>query len=125
MPDTHASSPGAFPVFEAVAPAGMPAEIAGAIAEVMAGVKKLAKADTNAHERYSFASVDSFLESVGPLCAATGLIILMDEEAVELVERQGRNGSQNWLRLTFTFELGHKSGAMWPRKMRRTIMVLA
>jgi hypothetical protein len=102
----------------------MPAEIAKAIVQIMSGVKRLGKDDTNPHERYKFTSIDAFLEMTGRLCAEAGLAILADEDQYEIFERQGRNGTQAWLRVTYRFTLIHESGAMWDKSPRRTVTVL-
>ena len=57
----------------------MPAEIAGAICEIMAEAKQLGYDDTNKNSGYDFVSIDKFLASFRPLCAKHGLIIMLDE----------------------------------------------
>jgi hypothetical protein len=97
--------------------AGMPAEIAKAIGEVMAQVKSLPKSETNDHGGYQFASIDAFLSFIGPLCSASGLIVLQDEDNIDLLDRAGKT----WAKITYSFSLAHTSGAMWSRQIRRTV----
>jgi hypothetical protein len=74
---------------------------------------------------YNFVSIDGFLSAVNPLCAEAGLVIIQDEDSVEFVERQGRNGSSTWLRVTYSFTIAHVSGAVMARQPRRTVMTIA
>jgi hypothetical protein len=112
MPDAMIPATDTAAHFEA----RMPAEVARAIAEVMGQIKSLPKGATNSHAGYNFASIDNFLSVVGPLCAAAGLIVLQDEDTVDLIDRAGKA----WLRITYSFQLAHSSGAIWERTMRRT-----
>jgi hypothetical protein len=99
-------------------PAGLPPAVAAAIAEVMARVRSLPRTELNGHAGYRFANIDAFLAAVGPLCAEAGLIVVQDEAAAELVDLGGRA----WLRLAYVFHLAHRSGALWERPLRRTIL---
>lgn len=97
---------------------GMPTVIATAISEIMGKVKSLPKGERNEHGHYNFASIDDFLAALGPMCAEAGLIVLQDEESLETMER----GGKGWLRITYAFTLAHKSGAIYERPMRRTVI---
>ena len=97
---------------------GMPAVIANAVSDIMGKVKSLPKGERNEHGHYDFASIDDFLAAVGPMCAEAGLIVLQDEESLEFMERNGKG----WLRITYAFTLAHKSGAIYERPMRRTVV---
>jgi hypothetical protein len=100
-------------------PAGMPQAAATAIAEVTAWVKSLPRTERKGHAGYRLADIDAFLAAVGLLCAEAGLIVLQDAEAAELVDL----GDQAWLlRLVYVFHLAHRSGALWERPLRRTIL---
>ncbi len=104
----------------------MPPEIAKAICEVMGGITKLEKRDKNPHGGFMFTSIDDFLQTVGPLCAKAGLIILQDEESVEVIARTNDKGSDvSWLRCNFSFTLAHESGATWSYRPKRTAFVAA
>ena len=120
MPDTMLPIVAAPPITPAI-----PVEITKAIVAVMAGIGKLCKEEHNGHDHYNFVSIDGFLSAVNPLCAEAGLVIIQDEESVEFVERQGRNGSSTWLRITYSFTICHVSGAVMPRQPRRTVMTIA
>jgi hypothetical protein len=95
-----------------------PPRVAGAIAQVMAGVTTLGKGNENKHGNYKFAGIDDFLEVTRPLCAAAGLIIFQDEDTCEII-----GGDKPWLKITYTFRLTHASGETWDGTIRRTIMV--
>ena len=106
----------------------LPPKVASAVASVMKGVKRIEKGDRNRHGGYSFTSVDDFLDSTRPLCAAAGLIIIPDEDAVDTIETTGGEGNgkrTTWLRVRFTFTLSHESGETWDHRPRRTVMVNA
>lgn len=98
-------------------------EIFAAIAKAMAEVKRINKDSRNNEQKYDFASVDDFLAMTGPICAAQGLIILMDETECEPFERQGKYGATAWLRIVFTITVMHVSGqSLSPA--RRTVEVI-
>lgn len=94
----------------------IPAEVATAISNVMAGIKTLGKDGTNAHQRYNFVSTDAFLAAVNPLCAAAGMIIIQDEDNISIADK--------WLTAKYSFILAHKSGATWG-PVYRSVMVQA
>lgn len=110
MPDTMLPS-------TITSPGVMPGEIAKAIGEVMAQIKSLPKGERNDHGGYQFASIDDFLAAVGPLCAAAGLIVYQDEDAVDMIDR----GGKAWLKITYAFSVGHVSGVVCSKPMRRTV----
>lgn len=97
--------------------------IYAAIAGAMADVKRLAKDSRNVEQKYSFASVDDFLSMTGPICAAHGLIICLDEDEVVDFERQGKYGTTFWLRIRFSVTVCHVSGECLPPS-RRTVEVI-
>lgn len=99
-------------------PTTMPPVVAAAIAAVMGQITSLPKTERNEHGHYNFASIDAFLEAIGPLCVSAGLLILQDEESLEILDR----GGKMWVRITFSFTLAHSSGAVWERPMRRTVL---
>lgn len=112
MPDTMiptAAAPSVSPT--------IPVEIAQAIGQVMGQIKSLPKGERNQHGGYDFASIDDFLAAVGPLCSAAGLIVYQDEDTVDMIDR----GGKAWLRITYAFTLGHTSGVLYDRPMRRTV----
>jgi len=102
----------------------MPAAIAAAIVEIMAGVKRLARLDENKFAHYAYASIDSFLEATGPLCAAAGLFIIADEAGLEITQspKADREGTTTFLRLRWAFWIGHASGALYG-PIYRTVIV--
>lgn len=97
--------------------------IYAAIAAAMADVKRLAKDSRNVEQKYNFASVDDFLSMTGPICAAHGIIVCMDEDEVIEFERQGKYGQTFWLRLRFVITVCHISGESMP-PVRRTVEVI-
>lgn len=76
--------------------------ITSAIAGIMGDIQKLPKTAMNKHGSYNYASIDDFLDTVRPLCAKHGLVILQDEESNETAD--------NWLHIVFRFTLLHSSG---------------
>jgi hypothetical protein len=78
----------------------------------MANVKRLARLDENKFAHYSYTSIDTFLEAMGPLLAEAGLFILPEEELLEIVEaeKKDREGTSAWLRMRWAFTIGHSSG---------------
>lgn len=80
----------------------MPPEIAAPVVEVCTAVKKAVKEHVNKHGGYKYVSIDKFYEDMGPLLAEHGLIIMMNERAVE--------SDGKWLNLSFDFYIYHKSG---------------
>src|SRR5690349_686769 len=104
----------------------LPPKVAKAVSDVMAGIEKLEKGESNQHANYKYAGIESFLEMVRPLCAKAGLIIIQDEEAFEFRDTQDKFGKTlTWLVMTFSFGLAHSSGETWPHRVRRTGMVQA
>lgn len=97
---------------------GMPTVIANAVSEIMGKVKSLPKGEWNGHGQFNFASIDDFLAAVGPMCAEAGLIVLQDEESLDMIERNGKG----WIRITYLFTLAHKSGVIFERPVRRTVI---
>lgn len=103
-----------------------PPKVAAAICAVMKAVPKLGKSEKNAHANYNFASIDTFLEVVGRLCAEAGLIIVQDEESFEVVPATDKAGKPApWLKIVYSFTLAHSSGETWEHRPERTIMVQA
>lgn len=98
-------------------------QIVRAVAKATGEVKRIAKENKNTEQRYDFASVDDFLAMTGPVLANNGLMILMDEEAAEHIEKQGKFGPQLWAKYTFSFEVMHESGETL-RVVRRTVEVM-
>lgn len=99
------------------------AAIVKAIAKATGEVKRLAKDNKNTEQKYEFASVDDFLAMTGPILAANGLVILMDEVGCENVEKQGKYGVTQWAKYTYVFEVMHESGQML-RPVTRTVEVI-
>ena len=62
----------------------MPPEIAAGIVKVQASIKRLAKESENRYSHYNYASIDAFLEAVGPLEAEAGIFTLADEVSEEV-----------------------------------------
>lgn len=97
--------------------------IIAAVAKAMGEMKRLAKDSRNLEQKYDFASVDDFLAMTGPICAANGIVTMLDEVEVEGFERQGKYGPTNWLRIVFEIHTMHTSGESLP-KARRTVEVI-
>lgn len=97
--------------------------IISAVAKAMGEMKRIAKDSRNIEQKYDFASVDDFLAMTGPICAANGIITILDEELVEDFERQGKYGATHWLRIRFSISTMHTSGETLP-VVRRTVEVI-
>ena len=108
---------------ESIQPTMAPA-IAAGIVQVMANVKKLAKADTNGFEHYDYASIDAFLEAMGPICAAAQIFITAEEEDIEVmsVEKADKSRQKSQLRIRWAFTIGHSSGVTFG-PLHRTVIV--
>ncbi|WP_449043761.1 ERF family protein [Paracoccus versutus] len=98
-------------------------KILTALAKAMGEMKRLAKESRNTEQKYDFASVDDFLAMTGPICAANGLVTLMDEVGVENFEKQGKYGVTFWARYTFAITTYHSSGDALPT-VRRSVEVI-
>lgn len=86
------------------------AQILGAIVLAKSKIRRLVKSDRNHDEAYAFASIDSFLEHLNPICVETGLVVLMNEVAVTDGLSGARQGQHSWLRITYDITLAHISG---------------
>lgn len=105
------------PVVVEASPRNLPREIAGAIIQVMRGVKQLGYDENNPHARYDYASIDKFLSHFGPACAAAGIAFMLDEVSVE-VRPGGKEGS-SYLFIEYEVWIMHELGAMagpWKRR---------
>lgn len=94
-----------------------------ALAKAMAEVKRLAKSERNAEQKYNFATIDDFLAMAGPICAANGIIVDIDETDMAEVERTGKYGPSYWVRLTYSITVWHVSGESLPPR-RRSVEVV-
>ena len=104
----------------AIAPCG---EVLAAIAKAMGAVKRIARDGKNTHDGYGFASIDSFLAAVNPICAEAGIIIHMDEVATEDFTRKSKFGESPWMRVRFSIAVMHVSGQGLP-PVTRSVEVL-
>ena len=94
-----------------------------AIADAMGEVKRIAKDNRNAEQKYDFASVDDFMAMVGPICAKHGLITVIDEEPPVFIEKQGKYGTTSWAQIGYTLTTFHTSGENLP-PVRRHVEVI-
>lgn len=86
------------------------AQIVGAVVLAKSKIRRLVKSERNLDEAYAFASIDSFLEHVNPICVEAGLVVLMDEVAVADGSFGARQDQNHWLRITYDITLAHVSG---------------
>lgn len=93
---------------------GMLANLAGALANVMAEIEPITKQGFNEHFRYRFTRMEDLLAEVTPRMAKHGLVIMQSEVGREIVD--------NMLYATFSFTLLHKSGEVWLERPRMTGM---
>jgi len=93
-------------------------QIVKSIIKTSLDIGKLAKADHNKFDKYNFVSIDKFLEATGPALAQNGLIIQMEEDDCQRIER----GGKPWLMFAYEFTVMHTSGEALPSS-RRTVHV--
>jgi hypothetical protein len=98
-------------------------EIMTAIAKAMGQVQRVSKEGRNKHDGYNFASIDDFLALVNPICAENGLVVMMQEKAIEDFTRKGKFGENSWMRVTWEIVVWHISGQSLPPVLR-TVEVL-
>lgn len=98
-------------------------QLYAAIAKAMGEVKHVTKDSRNKEQNYNFASVDDFLGMTGPICAANGLSVMMDEDEVLDFERQGKYNIVHWLRIRFSITVYHASGET-TAPVKRTVEVI-
>jgi hypothetical protein len=97
--------------------------IYSAVAKAMGEIKRVSKDNRNAEQKYDFASIDDFMAMVGPICAANGLVTIMDEDAREFIEKPGKYGPTNWVLITYQITTYHASGQHLPT-VRRHVEVI-
>jgi len=105
--------------------APMPAPIAKAIIAVKMQVRQLGSDEKNEHGGYRYVSVDKFYERIGPLMAAAGLALLIDETETdvrvsETTDRQGNLRRTPWLFANYTLAFMHEDGSV-SQSMRRSL----
>jgi len=97
--------------------------IYSAVAKAMGEIKRIAKDNRNAEQKYDFASIDDFMAMVGPICAANGLVTIIDEDQREFIEKPGKYGVTHWVSITYQITTYHASGAHLPT-VRRNVEVI-
>jgi hypothetical protein len=111
MTESHSvTSTGALPVM-------LPKAVADAVNKVAKEIQKLDKDSSNHHARYDYASIDKFLEDIGPKCAEHGLIILQDEIGASPLE----GVDKLIMEFKYNFWLAHTSGEIAMAPLRRTV----
>jgi hypothetical protein len=94
-----------------------------AVVAAKAAVKRVAKENRNTEQKYEFASIDDFLAMVGPVTAAHGLLTVIDEDSLEFIEKQGKYGPTQWVRISYQITTYHAGGTHLPT-VRRNIEVI-
>lgn len=97
--------------------------IYSAVAKAMGEIKRIAKDNRNAEQKYDFASVDDFMAMVGPICAVNGLVTIIDEDQREFIEKPGKYGVTHWVSIAYQITTYHASGAHLPT-VRRNVEVI-
>jgi len=103
-------------------PVNMPASIAKAIIGVMGDSRQIGYDDYNKHSSYNFTSIDKFLAFVRPLCAAHGLIILMNENDCAIRRQASERGESSWLAMTYHVMLYGADGEVFGPIVRRSVV---
>lgn len=85
----------------------MPKEIVEAVIAMMVKVGYVQKKGENTFQNYKYASIEGVLEKVQPALTETGLVIVQNEIASDIV------GEGNLMLASYEFTLSHKSGVTW------------
>lgn len=85
-----------------------------AIASVMAEVGPVEKRGTNSFFNYRYATAADILHQVQPLMGREGLIIFQNQLEVRFLNEGAV------IAVDYEFTIAHKSGEVWPVKIRRT-----
>lgn len=99
------------------------AKIYSAVAKAMGEIKRVGKDNRNTEQKYDFASIDDFMAMVGPICAANGIVTIIDEDVREFVEKPGKYGPTQWVSITYQITTWHASGEQLPT-VRRHVEVI-
>ena len=96
---------------------GVPPSIAQAIIAVKKQVRQLGSDERNEHAKYAYVSVDKFYAQIGPMMAAAGLALLIDE-----TESDVRAGASDkpWLFVHYALSFMHEDGSV-SAPMRRSL----
>ena len=89
----------------------------------MGEIKRVGKDNRNTEQKYDFASIDDFMAMVGPICAANGLVTIIDEDVREFIEKPGKYGPTQWVSITYQITTWHASGEQLPT-VRRHVEVI-
>lgn len=105
--------------------ARMPDSIAQAIIAIKKQIKQLGVDERNQHAGYNYVSVDKFYATVGPVMAAAGLALLIDEtasavEVSETTDRDGKLRKTPWLYVHYALAFMHEDGSV-SDPMRRSL----
>lgn len=95
--------------------------VAEALTKVMAEVRRLEKADNNAHANYKFTSVDDFKDALRPLFARHGLTVRCDQTAFAMFPVKSKNGET--LAAQFDFEFTLATAAHEDKPERSTVVL--
>lgn len=108
------------------APIAFPKPIAEAVVKVMASLGTLVKGNENKFDKYTFASIDDFIEFVRPHMIDAGLFILLDEaeqpRLVDVAKKDGKPMAMWWS--PFAWSLITVDGSM-AGPFKKTVMVQA
>lgn len=90
------------------------AEIAQAIAAVMQEIDVVVKRGENTFHRYRYARIEDVLRQLTPLLGKHGIVIFQDETGRSMFDGDAV------IAITYQFTVAHKSGEVWPEKLRQT-----
>lgn len=85
-----------------------------ALAKAKLEIERVPKKNRNAEQRYDFSSIDDFMAMVGPICAANGLVTLVDEVSREFLEKPGKYSPSQWVSMVYSITTYHVSGESLP-----------
>jgi hypothetical protein len=90
------------------------ANLAGAIASVMAEIKPVEKEGWNDFHKYNYAKMQDLSRELTPLMGKHGVVIFQTEEGREMFD-EGRA-----VAVRYRFTIVHKSGEIWPERPIQT-----
>lgn len=94
-----------------------------AVAKAIGQIKRVGKDNRNTEQKYDFASIDDFMAMLGPICAANGLVTVIDEDMREFVEKPGKYGATQWVSIIYQITTWHISGEKLPTVRRHVEVV--
>lgn len=90
------------------------AKIASAISSVMTEIGVIEKRGINNFHHYAYAKMEDVLQTLTPLIAKHGLVIVQTEVSRSMFD------ADKAIAIEYAFTIAHKDGAIWPDRPRQT-----